>query len=485
MRQPSAIMAVLFVGFTAAAAQTAFQVNSFTTGAQRMPAIAMAPDGRFIVVWAGAAQNGSGTDIFARLFDPPADPAGLPTPLGAEFQVNTYAASSQLLPRVAVDGSGGFVVVWRSVGQDGDRGGIFGRRFDSAGLPAGGEFAVNSTTVGDQLYPDVAADGAGNFVVVWQSKDSASTFSPVDILLRRFDSTAAPLAPESVLSTETRASLIVEVSPTVAMNGRDDFVVVWSRPTGKGVYPRLYGRRFNPSGDPAGGEFSVAPGSNYVFDYQPRAGMDESGGFVVVWGRGFDFGLYFGAYARRFNPDATPRADAFPVNNFSFLIDGPDVAMSADGSFALTWPELSSPRAQRFDSAGVPAGAPVVVTSSRYYGPAVAMDATGSFTVVWPGSDGDQTGVLARRFPGSCTGPVTDLRVEPANGGADLLLTWTDAVRAEDHVIVEDTVPNGAFSTQTGTAVSGATGLTVPTPPGTTFYLVAGRTRSCGLGPLR
>jgi hypothetical protein len=40
------------------------------------------------------------------------------SPQGTQFQVNTYATSTQRSPSVASDGRGGFVVVW--VSSDGD-----------------------------------------------------------------------------------------------------------------------------------------------------------------------------------------------------------------------------------------------------------------------------------------------------------------------------------------------------------------------------
>ena len=55
--------------------------------------------------------------------------AGAQKRLGGEFQVNTYTTSSQSGPSVAMDGAGNFVVVWQSSGQDGSSGGVFGQRF--------------------------------------------------------------------------------------------------------------------------------------------------------------------------------------------------------------------------------------------------------------------------------------------------------------------------------------------------------------------
>jgi len=59
------------------------------------------------------------------------------------------------------------IVVWTSDGQDGHRGGNFGRRYASDGMPLGSEFLVNTTTALSQHGPDVALSPAGDFVVVW------------------------------------------------------------------------------------------------------------------------------------------------------------------------------------------------------------------------------------------------------------------------------------------------------------------------------
>src|SRR5690349_6099926 len=66
------------------------------------------------------------------------------SPLGPQFQVNTYTSNSQSVPAVAADSAGNFVVTWRSPGQDGSSYGVFGQRYDSAGTPQGGEFQVNT-----------------------------------------------------------------------------------------------------------------------------------------------------------------------------------------------------------------------------------------------------------------------------------------------------------------------------------------------------
>lgn len=70
----------------------------------------------------------------------------VPGPVGSEFHVNTYTTDDQYASSVAADAAGNFVVVWQSFGQDGSGLGVFGQRYDSTGLPVGSEFQVNTAT---------------------------------------------------------------------------------------------------------------------------------------------------------------------------------------------------------------------------------------------------------------------------------------------------------------------------------------------------
>jgi len=97
-----------------------FQVNSYTTGYQYYASVSCEPDGAFVVAWSGD-HDGDGYEVFARRYDS----AG--NEVGGEFQVNTYTTGSQKVPVVCCDAKGDFVVAWES--PDGDRDGIFGRTF--------------------------------------------------------------------------------------------------------------------------------------------------------------------------------------------------------------------------------------------------------------------------------------------------------------------------------------------------------------------
>lgn len=139
------------------------QVNTYTNSYQRGGALADDEGGGFIVAWDSDGQDGSDLGVVVRRYNAAGDPTS------GEILVNEFTADRQDHPVAVSDGAGGVLVVWESFGQDGAGAGIFGRRFNPAGVPLGADFRVNSHTTGDQSYPAVAARGPGDFVVVWHS----------------------------------------------------------------------------------------------------------------------------------------------------------------------------------------------------------------------------------------------------------------------------------------------------------------------------
>jgi prepilin-type processing-associated H-X9-DG protein len=139
-----------------------FQVDQAPAGrVMYTPDVASGGDGHYIVVWADFNQTVTDSEIWMRRLDASG------APLAPAVQVNTYTTASQRLPRLAADSAGNFVVVWESVGQDGNGLGVFGQRFDASGAPVGGEFAVNTVSAGDQDRAVVAMNDSG-FAVAFE-----------------------------------------------------------------------------------------------------------------------------------------------------------------------------------------------------------------------------------------------------------------------------------------------------------------------------
>ena len=116
---------------------------------QNGPSVASQSTGGFVIVWSSLGQDGFLWGIYAQRFDASGEP------LEAEFQVNTYTTGAQTHPGVDSDEFGNFVVAWSSQDQDGDGTGIFAQRFNRRGDRLGTEFQVNTTTANDQRFPAV------------------------------------------------------------------------------------------------------------------------------------------------------------------------------------------------------------------------------------------------------------------------------------------------------------------------------------------
>jgi hypothetical protein len=265
-----------------------FQIDAGGYQARR-PVIAAAPSGNFVVVWHSYGRDGSGYGVFGRRFDVSG------TPLGTEFQANTYTTSNQRFPSVAVDNNGKFVVVWHSYGQqDGNSYGVFGQRFDAAGAALGSEFQVNTYTTSSQDRPTVAMDGTGNFVVAWQSYQQDG--DNYGIFGQRFGSDGSRRGAEFQINTYTTDR---QTRPRVASDGSGNFVVAWQGNLQDGSGYGIFGQRFNPDGSRRGAEFQV---NTHTTDSQryPTLGMDPAGDFVVAWQSSGQDGSGYGVFGQRY-----------------------------------------------------------------------------------------------------------------------------------------------------------------------------------------
>jgi hypothetical protein len=207
-----------------------------SVGVKNAPALAMNPDGTFVAAWNSFGQDGSSWGAFARQFDPDL------TPLGGEIAVNTYTSQAQDRVAVAVTGGGAFTVVWQSAAQDGAGFGVFARRFNAAGSPLGGEIPVNVYTTDDQQVPKVAADGSGGFLVVWESwTQDDGTFAGVQG--RSFDAAGLALDPvDFLVNTNTPLN---QRSPAISADADGRFVVAWDGdPTDNGSSYAIHAQRF-------------------------------------------------------------------------------------------------------------------------------------------------------------------------------------------------------------------------------------------------
>ena len=126
------------------------------------PVIASAANGDFVIAWSSLAVESrrDNWDVLLAAYN------GEGAPYGNPIRVNEFTPGPQFAPAVAIEGST-VLVTWTSDYQDASREGVFGRFVSAQGVAAGPEFRVNTLELNRQIYPTVAADGAGRFLTAW------------------------------------------------------------------------------------------------------------------------------------------------------------------------------------------------------------------------------------------------------------------------------------------------------------------------------
>lgn len=372
-----------------------FSVETYTTGPQGAVDVAVDSGGHFIVTWAGQSPDDD-LGIRARRY------SSSGVPLGPEFRVNTFTTDEQMAPAVAVAPNGRFVVVWHSYGADGDLYGVMGQLFDPVGTPIGGEFQINTYTFGYQYLPDVAAQSDGTFVVAWQSDDQDGEY--YGIVARRLDNNGAPIGGEFVVNNYTTG---YQYQPRVMANSLG-FAIAWDGQGGgdnAGIFARLY----LPNGTPfpvvpLNNQFRV----NTVTANSQRYVSLAAGGpnFVVAWEDVSDsLPTERDVFARRFA--GTVGGVQFRVNTYTTDYQvRPNVAMDSTGAFVVAWssygPGAYDVMARNFDAAGAAVQANEFLVNSYTTGyqrfPAAAAGGPGDFIVAWEGQETDVLGVYAQRY---------------------------------------------------------------------------------------
>jgi hypothetical protein len=285
--------------------------------------------------------------------------------------------------------------------------------------PLGPEFLVHAPSAAYQNYPDVAADAAGNFVVVWNSQ-SGAVFDPYAVYARRFGAGGQPLGDEFLVSQEDGGYY---TTPAVAMDPHGDFVVAWRSQGG------IVARLFDAAGRPRGAAFPVT--SAAAGGENPDVAMDADGDFMVVWESEYQDGSQSGIYARRYSAAGTALGDDFRVNTFTqFSQESPTVAMDAAGNAVVAWMssnQADSPfdiYAQLYDGSGARRGAEFrvnTITPGQQDYPSVAMDAAGNFVVAWDSwVPDDWSRVYARRYDSAGLPRSAEFRVGTSETGHEL-----------------------------------------------------------------
>jgi hypothetical protein len=289
------------------------------------------------------------------------------------------APGTQRAPEMAPDGAGGAILVWED-----DRAGswdLYAQRVDSAGVP---RWTLNGVPVcaaaGDQQNAAIIPDGSGGAIVVWQDHRSPADW---DVYAQRLGPDGTPRwAEDGVSLTAARGD---QMYPCIAANDGHGAVVAWEdrRDTNS---TDIYAQRVDGSGTVrwAANGIMVCGESNDQTD--PQIAAAGAAGWIVTWLDARTSSDRPGIYAQRLSRAGVPLwvAGGRPVCTDASADSHPCVLADGAGGVVVAWDD-GSIIAQRVDSSGtrIWAADGIVLCAGPALLPVAAACGDGSAIVGW------------------------------------------------------------------------------------------------------
>jgi hypothetical protein len=323
-------------------------------------------------------------------------------------------------PQVAMDGRGRALVVWER--SDGTNSLIQARRRSPGGVL--GHVHTLSEPGQDAYAPQVAVDADDNALIVWQRFDGANFR-----IQARWRSADGGLGPVQTLSNAGQDA----GNPQVAIDGRGRALVVWSRFDGSTNV--IQARARSAAGVLRSVQTLSAAGRDA---YAPQVAMNADGNALIVW-EAFD-GTNFGIEAR-----GRSAAGVFgPIEILSRArrdAVGPQVAIDGKGRALVAWSLFDGAnhrlQVRGRSATGVLQPVHTLTDPGRDASfPQIAVDPDGNAVIVWELFNGlssriqiggrSATGVFApiETVSGTGDGYVPQVAVRP--GGAAMIVWQQD-----------------------------------------------------------
>jgi hypothetical protein len=371
------------------------------------PAIAV-PDGAggTIVVWKNARFDGGTFSFFYSAWAQRLDAVGNPmwAPGGVVLAGETLHALSTLIApplAAAADGAGGAIVAWRDIRND--TGDIFAQRISGAGTLSWGPTGIAiAAAAGNQLRPNVIADGSGGAIFTWQ--DPRNGVGNTDVYVQRVNAAGTALWTANGLAVCTASG--DQLQPGLVGDGAGGAIFAWT--DARTGTQQVYAQRVDgASGVPLWAFDGVLlTGAVPGLKGRPVLTSDGAAGAIVAWEDARN-AADNDVYARRIDAGGTPQWTASGVQ-VAASANAATPAIVSDGAAGaiVVWTDErnlnSDVFAQRLDAAGAPQWTPNGVTVAVAAGfqlfPAAVSDGAGGVIAAWEDPRNGANDVFAQRL---------------------------------------------------------------------------------------
>jgi len=335
------------------------------------------------------------------------------------------APGNQTIPQMAPDGAGGVVVVWQDARRE--AGDIYAQRVDHSGTPLWDADGISICSAPQrQSDPQILADGAGGVIIVWQDLRRGDE---TDLYVQHLDDSGAALCGPGGVAVCTAAGS--QRQPRLLSDGSGGAIVIWED-SRSGQWD-IYAQRID-----AGGNGLWTPEGIAVCDVMGNqvdvtAAADGSRGAVIAWNDGRHG--QEDIYAQRIDQYGTilwPDGGA-PVCTHEHRQTQAQLVSDEAGGAIIAWQDYRSGSrnqifAQRINSYGRalrPAGGRAVCeASSEQTEPRVISDGSGGAIVVWRDQRGDDADIFAQRVSFNPSPEIQSIEDMPNDQGRSVLILW-------------------------------------------------------------
>ncbi len=264
------------------------------------------------------------------------------------------------LPQIATDGDGNWVTIWTSRGFSGaDRDILVARSTDNGATwtPVAALNTNAGSDTGDDDDPNIATDGAGHWVAVWESQENlgGSIGTDRDIFVARSEDNGATWTPPAALNTNAAAdTTATDEVPHVATDGQGNWVAVWDAEKFQGNDSDILMARSTDNGETwtAPAALNSDAGTDTRADGRARTATDGQGHWVAVWessnplgGMGTDLDILVALST----DNGTTWTAAAPLNNNAAsdagFDDDPYLTTDGQGNWVTLWQTREDPGA--------------------------------------------------------------------------------------------------------------------------------------------
>jgi len=324
---------------------------------------------------------------------------------GTAEQIETTNLGSALDPQVAVDGSGNAIAVWYQF--DGTRDNVWSNRY-VVGTGWGTATLIETDDLGPARFPQVAVDGSGNAIAVWQQHDGAIW----KIYSNRY-----------VVGEGWGTATLIDSDnsepayrPEVTVDGSGNAIAVWYQHDG--TRNNMWSNRYVIG--TGWGTATLIETDNSGSAYEPKVAVDGSGNAIAVWKQ--NDGTRDNIWSNRYVVGTGWGTATLIETDNTGNAWTPEVAVDGSGNGTAVWLQYDSTSWNIYSNryvVGTGWGTATLLetdNSGTAKFPEVAVDGSGNAIAVWQQSDGTRNNILSNRYVIG-TGWGTATLIETDNSG--------------------------------------------------------------------